>query len=246
MPEAELAELHGCDMHGPGIEWLAAHVPPQVHVFTNEELPPLDRPASSFDLIWAISVFTHLTDSWSQWLLEIHRLLQRDGLFLTTFHNWADHARLRAYDPEPWSEDTIGMNIMAPGVGWESGGPAVFHSRWWLEAHWGRAFDVVSLRTDGFGGLTQGVALLRKRDVSLEPADLERPEPNEPRELAAAWHNIRQLSTELRWVTPDRDAKAAELKALEAKLAAADRPSRRPAQDRARSILRSWRGKLSR
>ena len=149
--EGEQGELHGCDIHGPGIVWLRENAPPGVQLFVNGELPPLDRPDSYFDLIWAVSVFTHLVDSWSRWLLEIHRVLKPGGLFVTTFHNEADHPQFAAYDSEPWSEDRVGMNVMSPAVGWEKGGPAVFHSRWWLEAHWGRAFEIEGLRRSGFG-----------------------------------------------------------------------------------------------
>ena len=81
---------------------------------------------------------------------------------MTTFHNQADHPKFADYDPEPWSEDRIGMNVMTPSLGWEQGGPAVFHSRWWIEAHWGRLFEIEELRPTGFGGLTQGVVLLEK------------------------------------------------------------------------------------
>ena len=48
---------------------------PPFHVFVNGPEPPLNQPDSSFDLIWAISVFTHLTSSWSRWLVELHRLM---------------------------------------------------------------------------------------------------------------------------------------------------------------------------
>ena len=204
LPEAERAELHGCDTYLPGIEWLRDHVPDHVHVFANAELPPLELPDSYFDLIWAVSVFTHLTDSWSRWLLELHRLLDEDGLLLATFHGQRDYEKFEIYE-DPWCEDRIGMNVLVPGTSWEEGGPAVFHSRWWLEAHWGRAFDVMETRASGFGGLTQGVVLLRKRNVDLQPQDLERPEPGEPRELEAVRHNVRQLSQEIVFLHRERD-----------------------------------------
>ena len=203
--ESERAELHGCDVYGPGIAWLQENSPAHVKLFVNEEVPPLDRPESHFDLIWAVSVFTHLVETWSRWLLEIHRVLKPDGLFVTTFHNHADHPKCAYYDPEPWSEDRIGMNVMTPSLGWEHGGPAVFHSRWWIEAHWGRLFEIEELRPTGFGGLTQGVALLRKKEVSLEPVDLERPEPGEGREYTAARHNVRQLMNEIALQPAARD-----------------------------------------
>ncbi len=39
----------------------------------------------SFDLIWAVSVFTHLAETWSAWLLELHRVLKPGGILLATF-----------------------------------------------------------------------------------------------------------------------------------------------------------------
>jgi SAM-dependent methyltransferase/glycosyltransferase involved in cell wall biosynthesis len=210
MAQSEMAELHGCDIYGPGIAWLQENAPSHVKLFVNDEVPPLDRPDSHFDLIWAVSVFTHLVETWSRWLLEIHRVLKPGGLFVTTFHNEANHVDFAAYDPEPWSEDHIGMNVMSPSVGWDKGGPAVFHSGWWIEAHWGRLFEVLEIRRSGFGGLTQGVVLLRRKDVRLRPADLEHPEPGEPREYAAARHNVRQLQNEIAVLTAQRDGKAAE------------------------------------
>ncbi len=211
--ESELAELHGCDIYGPDIAWLQANAPAHVQLFVNDELPPLDRPDASFDLVYAVSVFTHLVDSWSRWLLEIHRVLKPGGLFVTTFHHEANHAQIAAVDPEPWSEDRVGMNVVFPSAGWDQGGPAVFHSRWWLEAHWGRLFELRELRPSGFGGVPQGVVLLSKKDVSLRPGELERPEPGEPREYEAARHNLRQLRNEIAILTADRDGKAAQLEA---------------------------------
>lgn len=204
LPEADRAKLHGCDMYAPSIEWLERHVPENVEVFTNPRLPPLEYPDSHFDLIWAVSVFTHLTDSWSRWLLELHRLLGSDGLLIATFHGGEDFKGMEIYD-ETWDEDRIGMNVLRPGTSWEDGGPAVFHSHWWLEAHWGRAFEIEQIHPTGFGRLSQGVVLLRKKDVELEPEDLERPEPGETRELEAVSHNVRQLCKEIAFLRSERE-----------------------------------------
>lgn len=210
--EAERADFHGCDIHEQSIAWLREQVSPRVQLFVNDELPPLPRRDSSFDLIWAISVFTHLTDSWSRWLLELHRLLDEGGLLIATFHGQEDYPRLGIYDGR-WHEDLHGMNVLAPATSWDVGGPAVFHSRWWLEAHWGRAFDIEEVRPAGFGRLTQGVLRLRKRAVDLTPEDLERPEPGEPREVEAAQHNVRQLCTEIAYWRGEHERQAAAQRA---------------------------------
>jgi cyclopropane fatty-acyl-phospholipid synthase-like methyltransferase len=51
------------------------------------------RPDGYFDLVYAISVFTHITHEWSAWLLELHRILKPEGLLLATFCG-----------PEPWGK----------------------------------------------------------------------------------------------------------------------------------------------
>ncbi|MBV9363211.1 MAG: class I SAM-dependent methyltransferase, partial [Solirubrobacterales bacterium] len=38
-----------------------------------------------FDLIFAWSVYTHITDRWAEWLLEHHRVLADDGLLFASF-----------------------------------------------------------------------------------------------------------------------------------------------------------------
>ena len=37
-------------------------------------------PDGAYDLVLAVSVFTHLTASWSAWLVELHRVLADGGL----------------------------------------------------------------------------------------------------------------------------------------------------------------------
>jgi SAM-dependent methyltransferase len=207
LPEAEVAELHGCEIDGPSVEWLQANLSPPLHVFRNAEAPPLPLESGSFDLVWAISVFTHLTDYWANWLLELHRLLRDGGLLLATIlgPGLADDWHPAAPDPreaEPAAPaDRIGMNVMHFDRGWDHGGPATFHSAWWIREHWGRAFDVLELREDGFIALPrwrgQGVVLLARRPGEPTVEELERIDPGEPRELAALRHNVRQLHREL-------------------------------------------------
>ena len=99
---------------------------------------------------------------------------------------------------EQWNEDDIGMNALRAGNPWDLGGPTVLHSPWWIRAHWGRVFDVVALRPltdiDDAGG--HGLVLLRRKSVHLTVRDLERLEPDEPREMSAKQHHVEQLRRE--------------------------------------------------
>jgi hypothetical protein len=150
-------------------------------------------------MIYATSVFTHLATSWSRWLLELHRLLDRDGLLMVT-HMGPGYAKTSG--EEPWREDRIGMLVLGPGNPWTAGGPMVLHSEWWVRAHWGRCFEILSFEPDGFGSApgtpdTQGLIVLRKREVGLTPAQLEALEPGETREIGALQHSLERSHGEL-------------------------------------------------
>lgn len=193
LPEAETAELHGCDIHGPSIEWIQANLSPSIEAVQSREKPPLPFPNGNFDLIWTMSVFTHLTDTWSSWLLELHRILAPDGILIASIMG---PGMSETIANEPWDESRVGMNVLGYGQAWEAGGPMVLHSHWWIEAHWGRAFEILQLKETGLIDTGQGVVVMRKKDVSLTPADLEALEPGEPREVLALQHSVRQLHRE--------------------------------------------------
>jgi SAM-dependent methyltransferase len=135
-------ELWGCDIDGPSVAWLAADLGGRGHVFQSEEWPPLPIEDQSLDFAYAFSVFTHLVDSWSAWLSELHRVLRDDGILLATV---AGPGRSE-FAGELVSEDVMGMNVLYPSASWDTGGPLIIHSEWWLRAHWGRAFEIVELR----------------------------------------------------------------------------------------------------
>jgi hypothetical protein len=102
-------------------------------------------------------------------------------------------------------EDELGMAMLRLDQSYEkTSGPLVLHSPWWIRAHWGRAFEAVTLWPEGFtwprkAGETHeevqrrlwaakpghGVFVGRKRAGSFSPADLTRDEPGDPREERA-------------------------------------------------------------
>ena len=83
--------------------------PPIADVRVNREQPPLDFPDDHFDLVTALSVFTHITDGWSDWLLEIRRVLKPGGLLIATF---LDSMVARRLIGLPWDEE----ERLLPGV----------------------------------------------------------------------------------------------------------------------------------
>jgi SAM-dependent methyltransferase len=200
----------GCDIHGESIDWLNEQLAPMRGVVCGDE-PGLPLEDGSLDLVWATSVFTHLTDRWSGWLLELHRLLAPGGILIATF---LGDAMSDAIANEPWDDARVGMNVTAYDESFDVGGPNVLMSPWWICARWGRAFDILRLEPSGFMGAPgsgHGVVVARKRPIPVTIADLERPEHGEPREWTALVHQRTQLYREMtRWRARARNLEVAQ------------------------------------
>jgi len=179
------AEFWGADIDAASIEWLRQKLSPPFNVVKCNDDPPLGLDPGSFDLIWALSVFTHLTDNSLPWLLELHRLLRPGGFLVATYMG---RYNSEVFTHEQWNEDRIGMNVLRRNQGWDEGGPMVLMSDWWVRARWGRAFEF--LKEAVVHG--QSWVLLRKRDVEVSLPDLARP-GDDPREYEALRHNLRQV-----------------------------------------------------
>jgi SAM-dependent methyltransferase len=185
LPEAETAEFWGADIDAPSIDWLQANLCPPLHAWRCATAPPLGLEPGSFDLAWAVSVFTHLTINSIPWMQELHRMLKPDGLLIATYMGrWNSQFAIG----EPWDEDRIGMRVVAQNPNWDTGGPAVFMSDWWVRAHWGRGFEILKIAPQIHN---MSWALMRKRDVELTTEELERPS-DDPREYLALQHELRQ------------------------------------------------------
>ena len=212
-PEASLGEFAGCDIHAESIEWASRELSPPFSFSTNGSSPPLPYPDASFDLIYGVSVFTHLTDSWADWLLEMHRLLRPDGRLFLTF---LGRGIVPTITGEDWDPNSYGANFAMIGNPWPEGGPAVFHSPWWIKAHWGRLFAIDEMRdSPGEDFPEHGNVLLRKDDRPVPSReDLLRAEPEEPREISALRKNVADLQKETLAAKGEAEQLRAELTAL--------------------------------
>jgi len=72
------------DIDGDAIAWCTKHLK-HGHFVTNAPTPPLSYPEDYFDLVYCISVFTHLNESMQDaWLTELKRILKPKGVLLVT------------------------------------------------------------------------------------------------------------------------------------------------------------------
>jgi SAM-dependent methyltransferase len=78
-------DVHGSDYNGKLVEWCQENLP-FMEARRNELAPPLSYEDESFDFVYALSVFTHLSEELQHaWMSELRRVIRPGGfLFFTT------------------------------------------------------------------------------------------------------------------------------------------------------------------
>ena len=80
-------ELWGVDVNAERIAWAQQHLAPPLRLATTTTAPHLPFADGYFDLVYAISVFTHISDLADAWFLELLRVLRPGGWAYLTIHD---------------------------------------------------------------------------------------------------------------------------------------------------------------
>jgi ubiquinone/menaquinone biosynthesis C-methylase UbiE len=105
-------KLIGVDVSARRIEWMRRNFPPDFQVYTGSILPILPFESNSVDVIYGLSVFTHMKFLWDMWLLELRRVLKPGGLLIQTVHTenawnfFAQHGHL------DWARSALGQWLL--------------------------------------------------------------------------------------------------------------------------------------
>lgn len=146
--------LFGCDIQADHIEWLRQNWPHDICVYTGSVFPKIPFEDNYFDVIFGMSVFTHIKYHWDFWLLELRRVLKPGGLLLQTIH--AERAWKFYYDHRnldwvrsgisPLIRNTPDMNVDYLMSG-DISVSQVFFKQKIARKYWGRYFDVVEIQS---------------------------------------------------------------------------------------------------
>lgn len=80
------SSISGTDIDSAAIEY-CRHRFKKMEFSTNQPLPPLKYPQAQFDLVYSISVFTHINEEFQhKWLAELARIIKPGGVVLLSVH----------------------------------------------------------------------------------------------------------------------------------------------------------------
>jgi SAM-dependent methyltransferase len=152
--------VSGSDVSGKAVEWCRANLP-FARFEQNALAPPLVFDDASFDLVYALSVFTHLTEELQlAWRDELHRVLRPGGRLLLTTHGDSYVPRLDRDERERFERGELVVRWGdAPGTNLCS----AYHPERYLRETFAQGFSFLELEPEGArGNPTQDVVLLRK------------------------------------------------------------------------------------
>lgn len=90
--------IYGTDYNEETIKW-CKQAYPNVRFYVNHLEPPLPFEKETFHCIYAISVFTHLSEQlYKKWLHELLRVVKKEGIIIFTTHGERSASRLLPSD----------------------------------------------------------------------------------------------------------------------------------------------------
>ena len=82
-------ETYGSDLAPANVNWVRRHLPESLNVVENSTDANLPFDDHFFDVVTAFSVFTHIDIGWEDWLAELVRITNPNGLLYITIQNQA-------------------------------------------------------------------------------------------------------------------------------------------------------------
>jgi len=159
-PKHTDADFFGVDYNATLVDWCAANLPGTYR--KNQLKPPLDFPDAHFDVMYLLSVFTHLRiPTQTAWLKEYRRVLKPGGFCLITFHDEA-HKNLAqtGVSPDQLAKDGFTyFNNSAEGSNFLS----TFQTRAQLSELVSPHFELCEIVPSNESVITQAIAVLRAR-----------------------------------------------------------------------------------
>lgn len=169
MPAGGKVRYFGVDLHEAALQWLRETMPEGTFT-AGTEVPPANVGVQDFDLIYSVSVLTHLNqEQEGAWLREWHRLLKPGGHVIATFRgeDWVEHNTLEAQKKairQRWSE-MDGFCYQRHRY-WEGIFPEFYSGTYqttdYVRSHWGKQFEILTMVPAADTPNEQNTVVMRK------------------------------------------------------------------------------------
>jgi SAM-dependent methyltransferase len=164
LEDVPASRIHGCDIDADAIAWITQSI--EGPSFTRiAPLPPTRYADQSFDLVYGISIFTHLNEATQiQWLEELRRITKPDGIVAVSVLG-------ESFAPGEL-QDAVRDKGFADVISGQSGTFAAFssadyyrvayHSSRYVAAQWSQYFEVLELIPRGINA-HQDLVIMRPK-----------------------------------------------------------------------------------
>jgi SAM-dependent methyltransferase/uncharacterized protein YoxC len=176
--------LYGADINRNNVTWARTYLPSNITVFQNTVLPQLPLESNSLDLVYGCSLFTHIDEQETTWLLEVYRVLKPGGMAFFTIHSdrtWSeitpDHYLFHLFTGRPheirgingsevtadlFTQDMPGDRIVFAATDVVINNTNVFHSINYIKQKWSNIFKVVQIFPKAHGEHQDGILLIKE------------------------------------------------------------------------------------
>jgi len=168
---SNLEGIHGADIDGDNAAWCGQNL--GINSRKIPLYPPTDFSDNWFDLVFGISVFTHLNEEVQfKWLAELRRIIRPGGILLTTVHGLTAYQYVgmppsRPELAESWAPENSGFFISGNNAQLDGFIDSndyylnVFHRSEYIRKRWSEYFEVLEIIPGALG--THDLIVLRKR-----------------------------------------------------------------------------------
>lgn len=164
--------LFACDVNKPTMDYISKTFP-NVTTSSIHNNQSLDYHNNYFDIVYSISVWTHLSlDFQKLWLKELNRILKPGGLALITvsgIENFKQTMTDKLTDMTPEKLDEVGTyhykypylekTVQYPGVDPQYG--RAFHTEKYIRQNWNNNWNILDFE-NGIGDYGQDLVILKK------------------------------------------------------------------------------------
>jgi SAM-dependent methyltransferase len=153
------ARLQGSDYNEELIAWCRANLPFAEFAVNGLE-PGLEYGDDTFDLVYALSVFTHLTAPLqTAWMTELRRIVSPGGTLFVTVHGESRTSRLSPQHKDAFARgELVVVEPEVPGTN----ECAAYHPHRYLEDSFARDLGLVAHLPDAMLPMAQDIVLLEK------------------------------------------------------------------------------------